>query len=109
MRQTRLSDFERIAQLSFAQIKEKLYKREFSYKEIKQKKTYWLEDIDVHLADEASFAVKRSYTLSIAKDKEVKEDLLYSKVEVHLELSPHPSGHDKPEKFTFICFATKEI
>ena len=102
-------DFERIAELSFAEIKEKLYKQEFSFKELRKKQHLQLENVTINLVDEKKLVIGRSYTICIKDDKIVdKGKMIFAKVGIKINLYQINNDNVK-KKYSFNCFITKAI
>ena len=86
-------EYERIAELSFLEIKTKLYQNEIPWEKIPEKNTSpfksSLSDISIDIDGLPQKILKRSYSIHCKKkDKEDQKGTKYRLIEIHLDFDP---------------------
>lgn len=101
---------QRIAELSFTEIKEKLYSTLHNWESFKKpSKTYFLTDIPITFRGASFATLKRSYKIRMDSPKKInKGKCSLAKLTINIQLW-EKHDHAKQRDFEFICLAIKEI
>jgi len=107
------SECERIADLTFGEIKQKLYRNEILWQELPQKGdpkiTFNYKPITVHIEGFINRAIPRMATIKTKKEKKGDLDSIYRLLEIEIILMPPSLKHKKTKtmKFTHQCLIKK--